>query len=109
MRKDLPNIYKGQIPGNVKNNKDMCYVSESGVEKPVEKKVHADQPGTVEEKLKRLFRNSRYVFNIGVIIETSRKTYDTKIAGQVKNSIVTVDGDVIPIIEIKNIIIKDRL
>lgn len=109
MKKDLPNIYKGQIPSSVRNNKDVYYTSEKETEKKVNVNMYSDQPGTVEEKLKKLFRGTRYVFNIGVIIETDRKTYDTKIAGQVKNSIVTVDGDVIPIIEIKNIIIKDRL
>lgn len=104
MKKDLPNLYKKQVNNDVKNNKEVYYVKE---EERTTKYV--DDDSTVEEKLKKLFRSSRYVFNIGVIIETDNRTYDTKIAGQVKNSIVTVDGDVIPIIGIKNIIIKDRL
>lgn len=106
MKKDLPNIYKNQVSSRACNNKSVYYVKDG---EEIKKEVYQDQAGTVEEKLKKLFRSSRYVFNIGVIIETERRTYDTKIAGQVKNSIVTVEGDVIPIIEIKNIIIKDRL
>lgn len=105
MKKDLPNIYKNKQVSSVRNNRDVYYVKNEASE--VNKYV--DDGSTVEEKLKKLFRSSRYVFNIGVIIETNTHTYDTKIAGQVKNSIVTVDGEVIPIIEIKNIIIKDRL
>lgn len=104
MKKNLPNIYKKTVTNDIKNNKDIYYVKEE-----VNTTKYAEDNSTVEEKLKKLFRSSRYVFNIGVIIETEHHTYDTKIAGQVKNSIVTVDGDVIPIIEIKNIIIKDRL
>ena len=107
MRKDLPNVYKNQQVMKNKNNKDSCYVdSQNKVDDKVKTEEHLV---SVSDKLRRLFRSSRYVFNIGVIIETTRKTYDTKIAGQVKNSIVTVDGEVIPIIEIKDIIIKDRL
>lgn len=104
MKKNLPNIYKKTVTNDIRNNKDIYYVKEE-----INTIKYTDDNSTVEEKLKKLFRSSRYVFNIGVIIETERHTYDTKIAGQVKNSIVTVDGDVIPIIEIKNIIIKDRL
>lgn len=105
MKKDLPNIYKKQITNNVKNNRNEYHIKEN----EVKKQVYPDDDSTVEQKLRKLFRSSRYVFNIGVIIETANRTYDTKIAGQVKNSIVTVEGEVIPIIEIKNIIIKDRL
>lgn len=105
MKKDLPNIYKNKNATAKKNNRSVCYVTDDY--KVEREKI--DNSGTVTEKLKKLFRSSRYVFNIGVVIETEHNTYDTKIAGQVKNSIVTVDGEVIPIIEIKNITIKDRL
>lgn len=106
MKKDLPNIYKKQVTSNIENNKNVYYIKNEEV---VKKNKYIDDNISVEEKLRKLFRSSRYIFNIGVIIETANHTYDTKIAGQVKNSIVTVEGEVIPIIEIKNIIIKDRL
>lgn len=105
MEKKLPNIYKKQVPKNIKNNRNEYHINDN----IIKNEVYKDDGSTVEQKLRKLFKSSRYIFNIGVIIETSNKTYDTKIAGQVKNSIVTVDGEVIPIIEIKNIIIKDRL
>lgn len=109
MKKELPNLYKNESICDIKNNKKVCYVTEEERKQDAKISKYIDDNSTVEEKLRKLFRSSRYVFNIGVIIETERYTYDTKIAGQVKNSIVTVDGEVIPIIEIKNIIIKDRL
>ena len=59
--------------------------------------------------IKKLFKSSRYIFNIGVIIKTDKKEYDTKIIGKVKNSLITIDNVEIPIIEIKDIIIKDRI
>ncbi len=106
MKKDLPGIYKNQISKKIQNNKSVYHLKDTN---DTSYSKHDDDYGNVEEKLKKLFKTTRYVFNIRVIIETEKKTYDTKIAGQVKNSIVTVDGEVIPIVEIKNIIIKDRL
>lgn len=42
------------------------------------------------------------------MIETDTKTYDTKVAGKLNDNLITVDGDIIPIKTIRNIIIKDR-
>ena len=81
MNKKIPNIYKKEI-----TNDNI----------------------SVSEKLNKLFKSNRYVFNIGVIIKTKKKDYDTKIIGRIKNSIITMEDDVIPIIEIDDIIIKDR-
>jgi len=103
MKKDLPNIYKSPVSKNNTHNKDVFYVKDD------DSLSNRNQEGTVEEKLSKLFKSSRYIFNIGVIIRTAKGDYDTKIAGKVKNSIVTVDGDTIPIIEIYDLIIKDRL
>ncbi len=106
MKKELPRIYKNNVSKKNTHNKDVFYVRNDSVEQ--EKSEYLEEVD-VEEKLRKLFRSSRYVFNIGVVIKTVRGEYDTKIAGKVKNSIVTIDGVVIPIIEIKDIIIKDRL
>ena len=104
MKKDLPNIYKNPVTKSNTHNKDVCYVVDDR-DIPVDK----NQGDTVLEKLNKLFKSSRYIFNIGVLIRTSKGDFDTKIAGKVKNSIVTVDGHTIPIIEIQDLIIKDRL
>ncbi|MCI8588802.1 MAG: hypothetical protein HFG40_04040 [Bacilli bacterium] len=109
MKKELPNIYKSEISNKFDRNLHTYHIpndsshSEKGVH-------HLDQEElSVEDKLKKLFQSSRYVFNIGVEIITKKRVYHTKIAGKVKNSIVTIDGEVIPMIEIDDIIIKDRL
>jgi len=106
MKKELPNIYKNEMIGRVKRNRDVYHIKENDTKREVS--LDNDQT-TVEAKLKKLFQSRRYIFNIEVEIVTKRKVYDTKIAGKVKNSIVTIDGEVIPMIEIEDIIIKDRL
>lgn len=115
MKKELPGIFKKDVDVRHTNNKKICYTSE--VEKEVKKANTSNKKitnidstlTTVEDKIRQLFRSSRYIFNINVLIKTDKKDYDTKISGKVKNSLITVDGEVIPIIDINDIIIKDRL
>lgn len=110
MKKELPSIYKNTVDKRVTRNLEVCRVSNESLDESSRKKISSTRSElTVEEKLKRLFQSKRYIFNIPVEIVTSRKSYETKIAGKVKNSIVTIEGDTIPIIEIEDIIIKDRL
>lgn len=106
MKKELPNIYKSQLSRDINRNLDVYHVKDNS---NYIRESSRDNQLTVEQKLKKLFQSSRYIFNIEVKIITNKKEYNTKIAGKVKNSIVTVDGDTIPIIEIEDIIIKGRL
>lgn len=108
MKKELPHIYKNETVSRVKKNRDVYHIQASD-ENPEREVLLENDSVSVEAKLKKLFQSRRYIFNIGVEIITKRKVYDTKIAGKVKNSIVTIDGEVIPMIEIEDIIIKDRL
>ncbi len=101
MNKKIPNIFKKNVTKDHINNKTV-----SSVKKEISNKKTDNI--SVSEKLNKLFKSNRYVFNIGVIIKTKKKDYDTKIIGKIKNSIITMEDDVIPIIEIEDIIIKDR-
>lgn len=101
MNKKIPNIFKKDVTKDHINNKTV-----SSVRKEISNKKTDNK--SVSEKLNKLFKSNRYVFNIGVIIKTKKKDYDTKIIGKIKNSIITMEDDVIPIIEIEDIIIKDR-
>lgn len=113
MKKELPGIFKKDIDSRHTNNKKICYASESEIKKSdnqhPRKGIYDETIANVDEKIKQLFKSSRYIFNINVLIKTDKKDYDTKIAGKVKNSLVTVDNEVIPIIDINDIIIKDRI
>lgn len=110
MKKDLPEIFKNSIDSKHNHNKRIYYANNN-----LERKKNSNEDNqsetffTVEDKIKKLFKSSRYIFNINVLIKTDKKDYDTKIAGKIKNSLVTVDNEVIPIIEINDIIIKDRV
>lgn len=105
MEKKLPKIFKKDVSKEHINNEKIYYTSNIKKEIIIDKE---DKLLTVEEKIKKLFKSSRYVFNIGVIIKTKKKDYDTKVIGKIKNSLITEDDIEIPIVEIEDIIIKDR-
>ena len=61
---------------------------------------------SVYEKIDNLLKRNGYIFNVDVKIITSKKEYDTKIAGKVNNHLITLDNDIINIHDIKDLIIK---
>lgn len=93
-------IYVNKINKKIDNNQSYCDVHKE--ENMVIK--HVDNGLSVEEKLKKLFNTNGYIFNVDVKIITDNKTYNTKIAGKVGNSIITLDNDIIHISDIKDII-----
>lgn len=110
MSKKLPGIFKKDVDVIYSNNKKIYYAEDTINNKLRDSNNNFDSNSlSVEEKLRKLFKSSRYIFNINVLIKTKNREYDTKIAGKVKDSVVTVDNDVIPIISIDDIIIKDRI
>lgn len=89
-------IYEGKIKKDIGNNQSFCEVEE--------KELTNNEEICLEEKLDKLFNTNGYVFNIKVKIITDNKTYNTRIANRIGNSIITLDNDVISIDEIKDII-----
>ena len=102
MEKKLPKLFKKNISKEHNTNNKIYIASKKDVE------VSKKDSISVEEKIRKLFKSNRYVFNIGVIIKTKKKDYDTKIIGKIKNSLITEKEEVIPIVEIEDIIIKDH-
>jgi len=88
-------VFVNKINDHIGNNQSVCKVNED---------VIIDEKINVEEKLNQLFNTNGYIFNVRVKIITDNKTYDTKIASQVGNSIITLDNDIININDIKDII-----
>ena len=88
-------VFVNKIENKIGNNQSSCEVGEENI-------INNDR--MVEDKLNRLFNTNGYIFNIKVKIITNDKTYDTKIASRVGNSIITLDNDVINIDDVKDIV-----
>lgn len=94
--KKLPKIYRNTIDYEIKNNKEMVYVKGNDILEKNSNREEKDVTLSVEDKLSKIFNTSRHTFNIPVEIVTSSKTYSSKIAGKMKDCIITLDNDVIP-------------
>ena len=88
-------VFVNKIENKIGNNQSSCEVGEENI---------INDNDIVEDKLNRLFNTNGYIFNIKVKIITNDKTYDTKIASRVGNSIITLDNDVINIDDVKDIV-----
>ncbi len=114
MQKKLPKIYQSSFSHKVDNNNKVFYSfyqnKQSMENYPYSANLESNhqEEKSVESTLRELFQTTGYIFNIPVEIKTSTRTLDTKIAGKVKNTIITLDNDVIPISEIVSIKRKDR-
>ena len=95
-----PNIFKPIIKKDIKNNKEVYC---SFLETNTSRKVAKSSNETPLDTINRLVGSGSYIFNIGVLIKTKDKTYDTKIAGKLGNKIITCDSDSILISDIISI------
>ena len=93
----MPKIYQNYIDKKIDNNKSIYYSNDNR-----EVKTYMDR-NEVEDFLDQLFDNTKYVFNIPVMIKTQSKTYDTGIISRRGGILLTLDRDKIPISEVISI------
>ncbi len=96
-------IYVNKINKNLNNNQKSFDIREDKVI-DIKEEYMQDDKLSVSEKIDKLFNTNGYVFNTNVKIITNNKTYDTRIANKVGDNIITLDNDVISILDIKDII-----
>lgn len=110
MNKKLPRIFRNDIDKEINNNRKVYYVkseeNDFAFSTRKEKAKSANQTTDIQEKLNAIFKPGRHSFNVGVEIVTLSKTYDTKIAGKVRDCLITLDNDVIPLKDILDIRVK---
>ncbi len=99
-------IYVNKINKKIGNNQnyyDIAFNNEKDCTNAIQNTSQSNEL-SISKKISELFNTNGYIFNINVKIITDSKTYDTKIAGKVGNYIVTLDNEIIPIDDIKDII-----
>ena len=90
-------VFVNKISERINNNQSLCNVMEE------DNNLVKDNL-TVKDKITKLFNTNGYVFNTKVKIITDDKIYDTKIASQIGNTLITLDNDIICIDTIKDIV-----
>ena len=94
--KELPSVYSNPIEKEIKNNKDFYYskdLSDNAVRKPKDITKIADQ----------IFASKDFVYKKNVKIITFDDEKIVTLVGKTNNSLLTLDNQSIPIINIKDI------
>ena len=92
--KKLPKIYQNDISKEINNNKKSSYVSLEPIKNEKE-----EQDITLDE----IFTGLGYSYNIPLIIKTKNDNYHTSLIAKIKNNVITIDNEIIPISEIISI------
>ena len=96
LAKELPKVYAVPITKKINNNEEM-YFSEGNNRSLKEEK------GVSITDINKIFNAKDHVYKSKVEITTSRETKVYEIVGMSKNSLLTLEGNLIPISEIKAI------
>lgn len=98
MGKKLPKIFPGKVTQNSGNNKKVFY---STKEEKMNKEEKPKQ--NINQKLRQIFNSSNYVYKANVKITLENGSVIKQIIGKNKNHLITIENELIPIKEIKDI------
>ena len=99
--KKLPKIYQADQNKKINNNKKICYLEineKKYKEEPNQKQEPELEEKNIEEVLEEIFSGIGYSYNIPITIKTHDKTYNTSLIAKTKKNLVTLDNEIIPII-----------
>lgn len=111
MEKELPEVYKNPIDHEVRNNETVHYVGKNE-ENSEKEKVKTKREILEEEllgdniyvKINNIFHSPNYIYKANVeITYNDDKVELKKIIGKNRDSIITIDNELIAIKDIKNI------
>lgn len=90
---DLPKVYQNNNI-NLDNHDQTIYYSKDKVLK---------NNSNIKDKIANIFNRRSYIYKINVEIEDNDKTYSTTIIGKTDKYLITINNELIPINNIKDI------
>ena len=93
--KDLPRVTPGKIKDNLHNTQDIFYGSD--------RKAESHDSLSVIKKIKDIFASSHHVYKSKVDITLKDKVVEKTIVGKTSTDLITIDGELIKIIDILDI------
>lgn len=90
---NLPKVYQNNNI-NLDNHDQIIYYSKDNSIK---------SNYNIKEKIANIFNKKSYIYKINVEIEDENKTYSTTIIGKTDKFLITINNELIPINNIKNI------
>ena len=94
--KDLPKVFANQINNNLNNTQNVYYGSDRGVE-------NKKDSVSIVKKINNIFASTNHVYKSKVKIELKDKIVEKVIVGKTNTNLITIDGELIKIIDIVDI------
>lgn len=105
MNKDLPEMFKGSINKDTNNNERVFSTLNSSktIINNNNSSINNFSKYEVNKKINDIFNSSDYVYKVDVTIVTEDGEYKKRVVGRVKDSLITMDNEKIPIDSIRDI------
>lgn len=101
--KDLPKVFHNKIDKTFNNNKSVFYSSNKSSDNDSNNSNELIDKRNVLQKINSIFSSPNYVYKANVEITLKDKKVTKRIIGRNKDYIITMDNDLIPIIDIIDI------
>ena len=101
--KDLPKVFHNKIDKTFNNNEKVFYSNNLYDEKQQNINDSSNDTRNVIQKINAIFSSPNYVYKANVEITLKDKKVTKRIIGRNKNYIITMDNDLIPIVDIIDI------
>ena len=100
-----PNVFVNKIDKNIENNERVFYgkANEKKEEVSNEIKTEKVRGNNIEQKIANIFASPNYVYKVNVKITFKDKEVIKKIVGKNRNYLITMDNELIPIVDIIDI------
>ena len=104
MEKKLPGIFASKVDKKAGNNEDVYYSSHETREDTRQEKVSHFR--NVNQKINDIFNSPNYIYKADVIIKTNSGEVTKRIVGKNATHLITIENELIPLTEIKDIRMK---
>lgn len=104
MEKKLPGIFANKVDKKAGNNEDVYYSSHETREDTRQEK--ASDFRNVNQKINDIFNSPNYIYKADVIIKTNSGEVTKRIVGKNATHLITIENELIPLTEIKDIRMK---
>lgn len=95
--RDLPKVYHNKITKKINNNRNVFYSNN------IDNENQEVNSKSVLQKINNIFASPNYVYKANVEITLKDKKIIKRIIGRNKNYIITMDNELIPILDIIDI------
>lgn len=109
MDKKLPKVFANK-PNKEFNNNDRVFYSKEEKSDDITRNSNIHELNqnsmnvkNIYQKINEIFNSERYVYKAEVEIKTNKRNIKTKVIGQNKTHLITIDNELIPITDIEDI------